>query len=333
MKPRLDCAFAFAAVLTSTAAVAQSPDKAGTASADYPSKPIRFIVPFPTGSGPDANARILSAGLARPLGQQVLIDNRPGASGIIGTQLAAKSPPDGYTLLFASASVFAAVPNLYEKLPFDLERDFQPISMVESIPCALVVGPAVSAKNLAELIAQAKARPGQLNFGTQGTGSFHHLSAELFKSLTGTDMKHVPYGAGGPYADLLAGQLPLMFDTLSAFIPNVKAGKLRALAISGKARRPQVPEVPTFGEAGVPAFESSAWYGPAVAAGTSTAVVNRLHAAVVETVKSREVATKLTDVSAGYIIANTPAEFAAHIRSERAKWGRVIKQAGVKLEL
>ncbi len=301
--------------------------------ADFPNKPIRFIVPFPTGSGPDANARVLAAGLARPLGQQVLIDNRPGASGIIGTQLAAKSSPDGYTLVFASASVFAAVPNLYEKLPFDLDRDFMPVSLVESIPCALVTGLSLPAKTVAELITLAKAKPGQLNYGTAGNGSFHHLSAELFKSLTGTDMKHIPYGAGGPYADLLSGQLPLMFDTLSPFISHVKAGKLRALAISGRQRRPQVPDVPTFIEAGVAGFDSSAWYGPAVPAGTPRAVIARLHTAIVDTVKLPEVSDKLTNISAGYIIGNTPEEFAAHIRTERAKWGWVIKQAGVKLEL
>lgn len=314
-------------------AAPQAAEKAAGTAADFPNKSIRFIVPFPTGSGPDANARVLAAGLARPLGQQVLIDNRPGASGIIGTQLAAKSAPDGYTLVFASASVFAAVPNLYDKLPFDLDRDFLPVSMVELIPCALISGLSVPAKSVSELIALAKAKPGSLNYGTAGNGSFHHLSAELFKSLTGTDMKHIPYGSGGPYADLLGGQLPLMFDTLSPFISNVKAGKLRALAISAKQRRPQVPDMPTFIEAGLPAFDSSAWYGPAVPAGTPRSVVARLQAAIVETVKSPEVANKLTDVSAGYIIGNTPEEFAAHIRSERAKWAKVIKQAGVKLEL
>ena len=327
--PRIRCVAGVTVAALLLPIAAQAVDVA----ADFPNKSIRFIVPFPTGSGPDANARVLSAGLSRSLGQQVLIDNRPGASGIIGTQLAAKSPPDGYTLVFASASVFAAVPNLYEKLPFDLDRDFMPISMIELIPCALVVNPSVPAKTVAEFIALAKSKPGQLNFGSGGNGSFHHLSAELFKSLTGTDMKHIPYGAGGPYADLVGGQLPLMFDTLSPFIPNVKAGKLRALAVSGKQRRPQVPEVPTFTEAGVPAFDSSAWYGPAAPAGTPRPVIARLRAAIVDTLKSTEVTEKLTNVSAGYVIGNTPEEFAAFIQSERAKWGRVIKQAGVKLEL
>jgi len=333
MKSALRTACIVAAVLLQPLTAVQGAEKAGGTAADYPNKSIRFIVPFPTGSGPDANTRVLVAGLARTLGQQVLVDNRPGASGIIGTQLAGKSSPDGYTLLFASASVFAAVPNLYEKLPFDLDRDFMPVSMVELIPCALVASLSVPAKTVADLIALAKAKPGQLNFGSGGNGSFHHLSAELFKSLTGTDMKHIPYGSGGPYADLLGGQLPLMFDTLSPFLPNVKAGKLRALAVSGKQRRPQVPEVPTFIEAGVAAFDSSAWYGPAVPAGTPRAVIARLHTAVVDTLKMPDVANKLTDVSAGYIIGNTPEEFAAHIRAERVKWGRVIKQAGVKLEL
>ena len=300
---------------------------------NFPSKSIRFIVPFPAGSGPDANARVLSAGLTRTLGQQVLIDNRPGASGIVGTQIASKATPDGYTLLLATLSVFAAVPNLYTKLPFDPERDFMPISQIELIPCALVVTPNLSAKTVSELIALAKAKPGTLNYGTQGNGTFHHLSAELFKSLTNTDMKHVPYGAGGPYAELVGGQLPIMFDTLSPFLPNVKAGRLRALAVSGKERRPQVPDVPTFAEAGLPAFDSYAWYGPAATAGTPRAVAERLRAAVAETLKSADVAEKLTSVSAGYIVGNSPDEFAAFIRTERAKWARVIKQVGLKLEL
>jgi len=319
--------FAFIVAAAGTAMVGTS------AAQSYPAQPIRFIVPFPTGSGPDANARVLAAGLTRSLGQQVIVENRAGASGIIGTQAAAKSSPDGYTLLFASASVFAAVPSLYEKLPFDLDRDFTPISMVELIPCALVVGPAVPAKTVGELIALAKARPGQLNFGTAGIGTFHHLSAELFKSLTGTDMRHVPYGAGGPYSDLLGGQLPLMFDTLSPFLSNVKAGKLRALAVSAKQRRPQVPDVPTFVEAGLPAFESAAWYGPAVVAGTPRPVISRLHAAVVDALKQPELTEKLLNVSAGYIVGNAPEEFSAHIQTERAKWGKVIKQAGLRLEL
>ena len=313
------------AAATATATVAHA--------ADYPEKAIRLIVPFPAGSGPDANARVLTAGLVRPLGQQMIIDNRPGASGIIGTQLAAKAPPDGYTLLLGTATVFAAVPNLYEKLPFDLDRDFIPISMIELIPCALVVNPALPAKTVKEFIALAKARPGELTFGSAGNGGFHHLSAELFKTLTGTDMRHIPYGAGGPYADLVSGQLPLMFDTLSPFLPNVKAGKLRALAVSGKQRRPQAPQVPTFIEAGVPGFDSYAWYGPVAPAGTPRPLITRVHAAIVETLKSAEVTDRLTNVSAGYVVGNTPEEYAALIQSERAKWGKVIRQTGLKLAL
>ena len=326
MNPCIVCGLAAATLLPVTACAA---DMAG----DYPNKSIRLIVPAPAGSGPDANARVLTAGLGRVLGQQILVDNRPGASGIIGTQLAAKAAPDGYTLLLGMASVFGSLPNLYDKLPFDLDRDFMPISMIEMIPCALVVNASVSAKTVAELIALARAKPGQLTFGSMGNGSFHHLSAELFKSLTGTDMRHIPYGAGGPYADLMAGQLPLMFDTLSPFLPNVKAGKLRALALSGKQRRPQVAEIPTFIEAGLPGFDSSAWYGPVAPAGTPRPVIARMRAAIVDTLKSAEVTDQLTNVSAGYVVGNTPEAFAEVIRTERAKWGRVIKQAGVKLVL
>ena len=301
--------------------------------ADYPSKPVRLIVPFPAGSGPDANARVLISGLTRPLGQQLIIDNRPGASGIIGTQLAAKAAPDGYTLLLGTASVFGAVPTLYDKLPFDLDRDFMPISMIELIPCALVVNAALPAKTIKEFIALAKSQPGQLTFGSAGNGGFHHLSAEMFKSLTGTDMRHIPYGAGGPYADLVSGQLPLMFDTLSPFLPNVKAGKLRALAVSGKQRRPQVPAVPTFIEAGVPGFDSYAWYGPVAPAGTPRPIITRMHGAIVEALKGTELTERLTSVSAGYIVGNTPEEYAALIQTERAKWAKVIRQTGVKLAL
>ncbi len=306
---------------------------AQAADTDYPTKSVRLIVPFPAGSGPDANARILVAGMARPLGQQLLIDNRPGASGILGTQLAAKSAPDGYTLLLGTASVFAAVPTLYDKLPFDLDRDFMPVSMIELLPCALVVNAALPAKSIKELIVLAKAKPGELTFGSAGNGGFHHLSAELFKTLTGTNMRHIPYGAGGPYADLVSGQVPLMFDTFSPFLPNIKAGKLRALAVSGKARRPQVPQVPTFIEAGVPAFDSSAWYGPVAPAGTPRAMITRLHAAITEALSSSEVTERLTNVSAGYIVGSKPEEYAAFIQSERAKWAKVIRQTGVKLAL
>lgn len=303
------------------------------AQAAYPDKSIRLIVPFPAGSGPDANARVLIPGLARTLGQQMVIDNRPGASGIIGTELAAKSPPDGYTLLLATASVFAAVPSLYDKLPFNLDRDFQPISMIEYIPCALVVTPTLPAKNVKEFIALARSRPDDLTFGSAGNGGFHHLSGELFKTLTNTRMRHIPYGAGGPYRDLMSGQVTSMFDTLSPFIPHVQAGKLRALAVAGKQRRPQVSDVPTFTEAGLPAFDSAAWYGPAAVAGTPRAIVTRLHAGIVETLKSSETTERLTSVSAGYIMGNTPEEFAALIQTERVKWGKVIRQTGVKLSL
>ena len=303
------------------------------ADTDYPNKAIRLIVPFPAGSGPDANARVLVGGLARPLGQQLLIDNRPGASGILGTQLAAKSAPDGYTLLLGTASVFAAVPTLYEKLPFDLDRDFIPVSMIELLPCALVVNAALAAKNVKELIALAKAKPGELTFGSAGNGGFHHLSAELFKTLTGVNMRHIPYGAGGPYSDLVSGQVPSMFDTFSPFLPNIKAGKLRALAVSGKERRPQVPQVPTFIEAGVPGFDSAAWYGPVAPTGTPRAMITRLQAAIAETLKSTEVTERLTNVSAGYIVGSTSEEYAAFIQSERAKWAKVIRQTGVKLAL
>ena len=306
---------------------------AGTTLAqNYPAQTIHYIVPFPTGSGPDANTRMLAAGLARSLGQQIVVENRPGASGIIGTQLVARSPPDGYTLAFASTTTFATVPSLYDKLPFDLDRDFIPVSMVESIPCALVVNPSVPARSVAEFIALAKAKPGQLNYGTTGNGSFHHLSAELFKSLTKTDMRHIPYGASGPYADLVGGQIPVMFETLSPFLPNVKAGKLRVLAVSARQRRPQVPDVPTFIEAGLAAFDSTAWYGLAVVAGTPRPVITRLHAAV-DALKSSELTEKLLGVSAGTIVGSSPEEFVAHIRAERAKWANVVKQVGVKLEL
>ncbi len=309
------------------------PLAAQAAEGDYPNRVVRLIVPFPAGSGPDANARILVAGMARPLGQQIVIDNRPGASGILSTQLVAKSAPDGYTLLLGTASVFGAVPTLYDKLPYDPDRDFIPVSMIELLPCALVVNAALAAKNVKELIALVKAKPGELTFGSAGNGGFHHLSAELFKTLTGVNMRHIPYGTGGPYTDLVSGQVPLMFDTFSPFLPNIKAGKLRALAVSGKERRPQVPQVPTFIEAGVPGFDSAAWYGPIAPAGTPRAIVTRLHTAVTETLKSAEVAERLTNVSAGYIVGSTPEEYAAFIQTERAKWARVIRQTGVKLAL
>jgi tripartite-type tricarboxylate transporter receptor subunit TctC len=298
----------------------------------YPTKPIRLVVASPAGGGLDANTRILAVQLTRSLGQQVIVDNRPGANGIIGAQLVAKSASDGYTLLMGANTILTNNPNLYRQLPYDADRDFTPITQIELIPVGVVVHPAVTAKTVLELIALAKSKPGLLNFGSQGIGTFQHLNGELFNSVTGIDLKHIPYGSVGPYADLLSGQLAMMFDTFSPFLPNVKAGKLRALAVSGKERRPQLPDVPTFIEAAVPQYESYAWYGPVAPSGTPRAVIARVHAAIVEAVKAPEVAEKFTAVSAGILVAGKPEAFASHIKAEREKVGRLIQRLGIKLE-
>jgi tripartite-type tricarboxylate transporter receptor subunit TctC len=297
----------------------------------YPNKPIRFVVPYPPGGGTDVVARILTEPLAAELGQPIIIDNRGGAAGNVGTDIAAKSPADGYTVLFTLSS-HTINPRLYDKLPFDVEKDFAPVSLAAMIPQILVVNPGVPASNVKELIALAKAQPGKLNYASVGTGSPGHIAGELFKLRTGVDIVHVPYKGGGPaVTDTIGGQVQLLFVSMPAAWQFVKAGRLKAIAVTSAKRSATAPDVPTFVESGVPDFVVDSWYGALVPAKTPPAAVARLNAAFVKVLDLPQVRERLMAQGAE-AAASTPAEFDRVIRDELAKWEYVIRAANIKPE-
>lgn len=298
---------------------------------DYPAKPVRVIVPFAPGGGTDLMARVVVQKLGETLGGTWVIDNRGGAGGTIGSDLAAKSPPDGYTLLVVSGA-HAINPSLHARLPYDTERDFAPITMITSGPGLLVVHPSLPARTVKEFIALAKARPGQLNFASAGIGTPPHLAGELFKTMAGIGMVHVPYKGNGPaYIDLLAGHVPVMFPTIPTAIPHVRAGKIRALAVTTAKRTAIVPELPTISESGVPGYDTSSWYGLLAPAGTPAAIVSKVQQGVARVLRSPEVGQKLK-ADGLELVGNTPEQFAAAIKSEIAKWAKVVKASGAKVE-
>lgn len=315
-------ALAATLALTTTGAAAQ---------ADYPTKPVRIIAPFPAGSGPDANARELAAELTKILGQSFFVENRPGASNIIGTEAAARAPADGYSLYIGTTSSLSVVPHLYSKLPFNAGRDFAPISLLGVLNTGLIANPGVQAKDARELIAQLKAKQDFASVATQGVGSYSHLSATWFNSAAGVKASLIPYNSNSPYSDLLAGQIQLMFDGLPAAASNVQAGKLKLLAITGKERHPSFPNVPTFAEQGLPEYAPIAWQGLLAPAGTPPVILEKLSAAMGKVCQSTDLAKKWRDYG-GELRCNTPAEFTAFIEADRAMWGKVIKAAGVKLD-
>ena len=298
---------------------------------DYPNRPIRFIVPYPPGGGTDVVARIMSEALAADLGQPIIIDNRGGAAGNVGTDIAAKAPADGYNILFTLSS-HTINPKLYDKLPFDVEKDFVPISLAAMIPQILVVHPSVPANNVKELIALAKAQPGKLNYASVGTGSPGHIAGELFKLRTGIDIVHIPYKGGGPaVTDTIGGQVQLLFVSMPAAWQFVKAGRLKAIAVTSATRSATAPEVPTFVESGVPDFVVDSWYGALAPAKTPPAVVARLNAAFVKVLDMPQVTEKLMAQGAE-AASSTPAEFDRVIKDELAKWEYVIRAANIKPE-
>lgn len=302
----------------------------GSAAQNYPSKPIRFIVPFAAGGGTDFVARIAGQQLNEALGQPVVVDNRGGASGVIGTELAAKAAPDGYTLLLGSAGPLSIQPGLSVRLPYDPLKDFAPVTLVSSMPYVLVAHPSLPAKNVQELIALARAKPGQLNFGAPGSGTTTHLATELFKMLAKIDVVHVPYkGVAPALADLLGGQVQFMSGDLNTVMPQVKAGRLRALAVTGAQRSPIVPELPTIAESGLPGYAASGWFGVLAPAATPRSIITRLNAVIVKGLMSTEARERLAALG-GEVVGNTPAEFAAYLRDDLAKWSRVIKAIGLK---
>ena len=299
---------------------------------DYPSKPIRFVVPYPAGGPLDTVARLLGQKVSESLKQPVIVDNRPGAGGNIGADFVAKSAPDGYTILMGAVATHAINPTLYGHIPYDPVADFIPITQVASTPNVLVVNPSVPAKDVREFVAYAKANPGKLNFGSGSTGSAGHLAGELFKTMAGVDMTHVPYkGAGPAMQDLVAGQIQLMFDNLASCLGQIRAGKVRALAVTTGKRTSLAPELPTIAESGLPGFDINTWFGVFAPAKTPQPVVDRLYTEFTRALAMPDVRQKMVDLGAEPV-GNKPAEFAAYIRSEKDKYARVIKASGAKVD-
>jgi len=301
------------------------------AAQDYPNKPIRFIVPYPPAGGTDVVARILTEPLGAALGQPIVIDNKGGAAGNVGTDIAAKAPADGYNILFTLSS-HTINPKLYGKLPFDVEKDFVPISLAAMIPQILVVHPSVPANTVQELIALAKAQPGKLNYASVGTGSPGHIAGELFKLKTGVDIVHVPYKGGGPaVTDTIGGQVQLLFVSMPAAWQHVKSGRLKAIAVTSDKRSVAAPDVPTFLESGVPDYVVNSWYGALAPARTPPAAVAKLQAAFAQVLANPQVKEKLLAQGAE-AAPTTQAEFDKIIRDELAKWDYVIRAANIKPE-
>jgi tripartite-type tricarboxylate transporter receptor subunit TctC len=291
-----------------------------------------MVVPFSAGAGvTDIMARLVGQHLSASLGQPVVIENRPGAGGVPGTEAAARAAPDGYTFLMTNVA-HAVNPYLYAKLPYDPVKDFTPVTLVNTAPLMLVVHPSVAAKSVKELIAYAKAHPGELSFGSGGVGSTPHLSGELFKSLSGIDVLHVPYKGGAPALnDLIGGQLSFMVENMPGTLPFVKGGKLRALAVTSPQRSALEPALPTMAEAGVPGYEVVGWNGIVAVTGTPPEIVARLHAEVAKILHSPQVKQRMAALGAEPV-GNSPEEFGAFIKTEMARWGRIIKEKGIRSE-
>jgi len=301
-----------------------------TLAQDFPNKPIKLIVPFPPGGPNDIIARVVGQKMASILGQPVLIDNRGGAGGVLGTDAVAKASPDGYTIAITSAGALAISTSMQEKLPYDSLKDLKPVTLVATVPELLVVATSVPAKTLGELIALAKAKPGQLNFASSGPGSMPHLAGELLRISAKIDIVHVPYrGAAPAVNDLLGQQVQMVFLDLPVLLPQVSAGKVRPIAVGSKVRVPSLKDVPTTAEAGFPDVRAENWYGMVAPAATPPDVVAKLNKAAVEAMKDREVQEKLSSQGAT-LAGGTPEEFATFIRSEIDKWGSVAKAAGIK---
>jgi tripartite-type tricarboxylate transporter receptor subunit TctC len=299
----------------------------------YPAKPIRLIVPYPPGGGTDFFARLVGARMSEHLGQPIVVENRPGAATIIGAEAAAKAPADGYTLLLADSTTLAVNPSLYRKLPYDPQKDFAPISLTARFAMLLVVNPTLDkSKTVKEFIDEAKAAPGKMNFASVGAGTTHHLAMELFMQRTGIRLNHIPYkGAAPAVQDLVGGQVPVMFLDLAAGGPQIRAGKIRALAVASPKRIAPLPEVPTVAESGVPGFEAWAWQGLVAAAGTPREALERVRADYAKAVADAGVRQKLTEAGVEPL-TSSPEELASYIRSETAKWANVIKEGGIKVE-
>ena len=298
----------------------------------YPTRPIRVIVTYPPGGGVDLAARVIGQKFTEAFGQQVIIDNRGGAGGNIAMEMGARAQPDGYTLTMSAAGPTAINVSLYNKVPFDPVRDYAPVARVASTIYALVVHPSVEAKSVKELIALAKARPGKLTFASAGIGAPPHLSGELLKTMAGIDIVHVPYKGTGPaLADLVGGQVTMMFSDALAAAPQIKAGKLRGLAVSSSRRFPLVPDLPTVAESGVPGFSAVGWTGLLAPAGTPRPIIQKLNAEIVRVLSLPDVKEKLAGDGSEFG-KNTPEDFSKFIKEEIAKWGKVIKASGARAD-
>lgn len=325
--PKLLFAFLVGVVLAGTAQ-AQPANKPGGV---YPSRPIRLIVPFAPGGSNDIMARLVGQKLSESMGGQIVVDNRAGGSGIIGTDIAAKAAPDGYTVLMMSLT-FAVNPSLFRKLPYNTEKDLTPVTLVASAPLMLVVHPSIPVKSVQDFLAYAKANPGKLNFGSGGPGTTPHLAGEMLKLMARVQMTHVPYKGGGPaLTDLMGGQIQLMLENIPSTLPLAKSGKVRALAVSGRQRSALVPDLPTLDEAGLKGYEIVGWNGLFVPAGTPWNIVTHLHAETARALAQSDVKERLTTMGAEGV-GSSPEEFRAFVKAEISKWAKVVKEAGLKVE-
>ena len=298
----------------------------------YPNRPIRIIAQFTPGTSTDILARVIGGKLTESWGQQVVVDNRPGAGGVVGTELGAKAAPDGYTLTMAVSSAFGINPTLYTKLPYDAVKDFAPIINIALTPQTLVSNPGFAAKSVKEFIAVAKAKPGQINFASLGSGSTSHLTMEMFRSAAGIRLNHIPYkGSPAAHGELFSGQIPIMFDAIPAVLPHIKSGRLRGLGIGSARRSPFLPDVPTIAESGFPGFEAMGWIGIAAPARTPVAILDKLHAEIVRIINTPEMKERLATL-AFTPVGDTREEFARFIKSEIARWGKAVKESGAKAE-
>jgi tripartite-type tricarboxylate transporter receptor subunit TctC len=306
---------------------------AGAHAQSYPTRAVKMIVGFPPGGGTDVVARIIAPGLGENLGQPVVIENRPGATGTVAAAMVAKSPADGYTIMMGHVSVNAIAPSLFPNLQYDVIKDFAPVTLAASVPHFVVVHPSLPVHSIRELIAYAKERPGKLSFPSAGNGSTPHLAGEIFKSMAGVDLVHVPYkGTGQSVADLLAGQHQVGFDTAPASAGYVRSGKMRVLGVSSAKRLPEYPDVPTVAEAGVPGYEVITWYGVFAPGGTSSAIVNRLHGGIARALEAPAAHARLAEAGADGSVTRTPEEFAAIVRADTARYAKIIRDAGLRID-
>ena len=300
--------------------------------AQYPTKPVHIVVPYPAGGAVDAFARVLTQQLSEMWGQQVVVDNRPGASTMIGAEQVAKSPPDGYTLLLTAELTLVIVPHLYEKIPYDPLRDFTPIVALVSATQALVANPSLPVKTVKDLVALAKAKPGQLTYGSFGNGSTGHLNMEVLQAMTGARFNHIPYNGAGPAMnDVIGGHIDFMLAALSIVKGNVQAGKLHMIGVGSNHRSGEFPDVPTLSESGAPGFEAKSWFGLVAPAGTPPDVIKKINQDVTRVISDHAFAEKYLAAQGLESITDTPEQFAAFVRAETVRWGKIVKDADVKV--